>query len=349
MQKILLLDMINAYVRNFSALSLTNDNGEHVGGLFGTLQTIVTSINKFNPDIVFCAWEGKGSSERRRKILKEYKEGRKFVGFNRMFDMKPEEEREAFRLQLGKLHDVLQILPVYQGSVDFLEADDLIAYLCRKTLKDHKFKKIIVSSDRDYIQLVNDSTMIHRPVKTKTCKDGEIVTFDKVDFGYNIVIKTADNFKDKELIPCHPSNYYLTKCIGESTDNIGGIKGIGIKTFLKDFNFLVNLKESGDNYTIKDLLEYAEEHNGDKRYQKYISDEHKELLLRNEQLIQLLEPDISLKSVQSIENIINNDVSKFNPTQFLIKLKKENISPTRIEKWITTFNSVKNNKFEIGE
>ena len=83
MKKVLLIDLMNMFVRNFSAMRLTNDDGEHVGGAFGTLNSLQYQIKKHNPDIVSVVWEGKGSSERRRKKLKEYKEGRKFRGLNR--------------------------------------------------------------------------------------------------------------------------------------------------------------------------------------------------------------------------------------------------------------------------
>ena len=59
-------------------MRLTNDDGEHVGGVFGTLNSLQSQNKKStDPDIVSVVWEGKGSSERRRKTLKEYKEGTK--------------------------------------------------------------------------------------------------------------------------------------------------------------------------------------------------------------------------------------------------------------------------------
>jgi len=63
------------FVRCFSSIRLSNDDGLHVGGVFGTLNSLQSQIRMHSPDIVSVVWEGKGSSERRRKTLKEYKEG----------------------------------------------------------------------------------------------------------------------------------------------------------------------------------------------------------------------------------------------------------------------------------
>ena len=343
MKKVVLIDGMNCFVRSFAAISLTNDNGDHTGGLFGTLQSIISTIDKFRPDYVYFAWEGRHSSERRRKILKEYKEGRTFVGFNRLFDLKPEEERLAFKNQLEKLKIIIECLPIYQGSVDYLEADDLIAYLCQKTLRN--YENYIVSSDRDYLQLINDSTFVYRPVKTKECKDGEIAKLTKENENYFISFY-ALNGKLRDNIPCHPTNYYLTKCIGEPTDNIEGIKGVGQKTFLKDFPFLVSLKESGHSYSMSDILEYAEKNINIPKYKKYLIPENKEILIRNEKLIQLLEPDISLKSLDTIENTLKSSI-EFDRAKFRISLMKESISPVKINSWITSLNSLDKDKIEF--
>ena len=136
MKKVLLIDLMNMFVRNFSAMRLTNDDGEHVGGAFGTHNSLQSQIKKHNPDIVSVVWEGKGSSERRRRMLKEYKEGRKFRGLNRHFKYSQEDEKESFARQLQLLKECLDVLPVYQPAVRYLEADDQIAYSCRNFFKD---------------------------------------------------------------------------------------------------------------------------------------------------------------------------------------------------------------------
>ncbi len=71
MKKVLLIDLMNMFVRNFSAVRLTNDDGDHVGGVYGTLNSLQSQIKKHGPDVVSVVWEGKGSSERRRNIWKQ--------------------------------------------------------------------------------------------------------------------------------------------------------------------------------------------------------------------------------------------------------------------------------------
>jgi len=337
MKKVMLIDLMNMFIRSFAVLPFTNDNGEHTGAFHGTLQSIVSGINRFKPDHVYVAFEGKGSSERRRRLLKEYKEGRKFTGFNRKIYQDDDEERKAFADQLRKLKEILVHLPFNSGSVEFLEADDLIAYLCRKLLKD--YRNVIVSNDRDYWQLINDNTCVFRPVKTKASPGGELIISRTYETGQCISTLNVDKCEEVKTVLCHPQNYGLLKCFGEPSDNIEGIKGIGEKTILRDFPFLYSLKDDTYNYTINDLIEYASKQTAGK-YKKYILPENVEILQRNEKLIQLLEPDISLKSVQTIENTLKKSM-EFNPYQFRINLLKENISLRNIDKWLSAFNSIK--------
>ena len=344
MKKVMFIDMMNTFIRNFASLPLSNDNGEHVGGVYGTLNSMVSVINKFNPDLVYCAWEGKGSSERRRKLLKEYKEGRKFTGFNRYFDTSKEEETDSFGRQLRVLKEIFDVLPVYQGSVDYLEADDVIAYMCTKTLSGPEYEKTIVSTDRDYWQLISDSVRVFRPVKSKGKDIAELIIPRVIsDIETVVSIQDYNLGEEKDFKPIHPKNYLLTKCFGEKSDNIDGISGVGEKTIFKDFPFLVSLKENGDIYTISDLISHSQDQiaKGNKRYTKYISEDNQKLLLRNEQLIQLLEPDISLKARDSIEKSLTAILPKFNKFQFRIKLKREGISPSRIDSWMSAYSSVR--------
>lgn len=196
MQKVLFIDLMNMFVRCFSSIRLSNDDGLHVGGVFGTLNSLQSQIRMHSPDLVSVVWEGKGSSERRRKILKEYKEGRKFRGLNRQFEYSQEDEKESFARQLQLLKECLDVLPLYQPAVQYLEADDQIAYSCRQLFKNN-YEKLIVSTDRDYFQLVDKDTSIFRPVKTKENPKGEIID-----------LKWMMN---KEEV--YPPNYALLKAI----------------------------------------------------------------------------------------------------------------------------------------
>ena len=316
MKKVLLIDLMNMFVRSFSSLPLTNDNGEHVGGVYGTLNSLQSQIKKHNPDIVSVVWEGKGSAERRRKMLKEYKEGRKFRGLNRHFEYSQEDESESFAKQLQLLKECLDVLPVYQPAVQFLEADDQIAYSCRNFFKNEI--KIIVSTDKDFFQLIDEDTTIFRPVKTKDSPQGEFV-----DLEWMI---------EKENI--FPPNYALLKSIvGDKSDNIAGVKGVGEKTAKRD---IILLADEID-YDVDELMEFVKT-NKNKKYQKYIDNE--ELIRNNYRLVQLLDIDVNIQSIVALERSYEKKELKFNSYQLRLKLLSEDISPTSIDNWVSIFMSV---------
>lgn len=316
MKKVLLIDLMNMFVRNFSAVRLTNDNGEHVGGVYGTLNSLQSQIKKHNPDIVSVVWEGKGSSERRRRTLKEYKEGRKFRGLNRQFEYSQEDESESFARQLQLLKECLDLLPVYQPAVQYLEADDQIAYSCRTFFKDEA--KVIVSTDRDFFQLVDNNTSVYRPVKTKENPKGEMI-----DMSYMV---------DKEDV--FPPNYALLKAIvGDKSDNINGISGVGEKSVKRDFPLL----STNEDMDVDSILDYARNQKN-KKYQKYIDNE--DLLRRNYKIVQLLDVDVNIQSIQALEKSYENKDLKFNSYQLRLKLLSEDISPSNIDNWVSSFMSV---------
>ena len=319
MQKVLFIDLMNMFVRCFSSIRLSNDDGLHVGGVFGTLNSLQSQIKMHSPDIVSVVWEGKGSSERRRRTLKEYKEGRKFRGLNRQFQYSQEDEKESFARQLQLLKGCLDTLPLYQPAFQYLEADDQIAYSCRQ-LFSKNYDKVIVSTDRDYFQLVDENTKVYRPVKTKENPKGEMIGIDWM--------------LDKEKV--YPVNYALLKAIvGDKSDNINGISGVGEATVKKDFPIL--------NYgivTLENFLSFAEDREGEKKtkYKKYI--ESSGLIERNYKLVQLLDIDVSLQSIQALESCYENKKTKFNSYKLRINLLNENISPNNIDNWVSVFNSV---------
>ena len=319
MQKVLFIDLMNMFVRCFSSIRLSNDDGLHVGGVFGTLNSLQSQIRMHSPDIVSVVWEGKGSSERRRRTLKEYKEGRKFRGLNRQFEYSQEDEKESFARQLQLLKECLDVLPLYQPAVQYLEADDQIAYSCKQLFKNN-YEKVIVSTDRDYFQLVDENTKVYRPVKTKENPKGETINISWM--------------LDKEKV--HPINYALLKAIvGDKSDNIKGISGVGEATVKKDFpilNFGVT--------TLENLLGHAKDKVGDgkTKYKKYI--ENSETIERNYKLVQLLDVDVSLQSIQALERCYKNKETKFNSYKLRVNLLNENISPNNIDNWVSVFNSV---------
>lgn len=332
--RILYIDMMNLFIRCFAVLPFSNEQGDHVGALFGCLNSFNSLLNKFRPvDIVVCAWEGKGSAKRRRDIMEEYKAGRKFTGFNKIFEGDVEEEKRNFSNQLKKIREYISLLPFYQASIEYLEADDVVAYMTQKIFNDEEqFENVMITCDRDYFQLVNDNTTVFRPVKTKANKGGKLYDTDA------IIEETG----------CHPSNYIISKCIvGDGSDGIDGIKRVGQKTVIKDFPFLSSLKNDSNIYSIDDVLDSAKWHwqHGNKRYEKYII--HRDLIIKNFKLMQLLDPDISLTAVKNIEQTFSNYKPRFYESEFRMLLIRDEISPRNISRWVNTFSDVHPLKIDI--
>ena len=74
---VLLIDGMNTFIRVFSAIPTTNEDGVHVGGIVGFLRSLAFSINMIRPTRTIVVFDGKGGSNRRRKIFPQYKMGRK--------------------------------------------------------------------------------------------------------------------------------------------------------------------------------------------------------------------------------------------------------------------------------
>lgn len=234
MDRILLFDSLNLFIRNFAVLNFSNEDGDHVGGTVGVLQSTKSMIELFHPTkVVFC-WDGKNSGQKRRNLLPEYKEGRKVrKSLNRTFQWEsPEAEKVAFRRELFRVKEYLETMPFYQVELDQMEADDAIAYISKNYWTDSE--KVIVSSDKDYFQLVTDKINVYRPVKK------ELITYDKM----------------MNELKVHPSNWILVKILsGDKTDSVPPItRGIGIATAIKMFPFVSETTQ----HSVTDIIQLCE-------------------------------------------------------------------------------------------
>ena len=235
------------------------------------------------------------------------------VGMRRGFTTSDVDEKEAFARQLELLKNSLDHLPMKQVAVKYLEADDAIAYMAKKVIDK---KSIIITTDRDYLQLVDENISVFRPVKTKENPTGEMINLEWMHKKENI----------------HPYNYALLKAIvGDKSDNITGVKGIGEKTARKDIHLLWSAHEEFD---IDDLFKWLLTRK-EKKYQKYLDNE--DLIRLNYKIVQLLELEISLASIDSLRNSYISETPKFNSYQFRINLLSEDISPTNLDNWMASF------------
>jgi len=233
-KKILVIDFFNIYIRNFSAVPThSQSTGDPNGGLFGTLRSIKSLVDKHNPDKVVMISDGPGGSARRRKEDPNYKSGRKLPRrLNKKLFETHEEEQVSFWRQYKRLLEYFKRLPLYFIQVEDVEADDGIAHLIT-TSKEEEY--IIISTDRDFLQLISDNVSVFNPER-------------KIMF-------SVDNFREHWYnIP--PYNFVVTRTmIGDTSDDIPGLDRMGYKTAIKVFPILT----LDEKVTMKILFEYCEE------------------------------------------------------------------------------------------
>jgi len=256
-ENVLIIDGLNTFIRVFSVIPTTNDNGTHIGGIVGFLKSIGYTINMFRPTRCIIIWDGKGGSSRRRKMYPEYKAKRKTnIRLNRAYDFETiEEERANMIRQIQRTIEYLDFLPITMLSIDNVEADDIIAYTAKQVLTDSKVT--IMSSDKDFLQLVDDRISVWSPTKKKLYKPEQVME----EYG----------------IPSH--NLLMYRIFdGDKSDNINGVRGYGLKTVLKKLPFLQEDKQFSVDDAIKESSEL---------------EEHRELMERNFDLMQLHNVNIS--------------------------------------------------------
>jgi len=216
--RVLIIDGLNTFIRSWTTNPTMNEDGDHTGGVIGSLKSIGYQIREFNPTRCIVTFDGQGGSNSRKKIHEGYKAGREKNRFrvNRQYQgmMDEEQERLSMKQQFIWLNDVLDYLPLQTMIYDGIEADDTIAYLTKHTQNDLDGEVVIVSTDKDFLQLVTDKVKVFSPTKKKLY-DRQMV-FDE----YGI----------------WPQNILLYRTLdGDKSDNIPGIKGCGLKTLLKRF------------------------------------------------------------------------------------------------------------------
>ena len=278
--KVLLVDGLNTFIRAFMADPSMNDDGLHIGGLSGMLKSIGSAIKIINPTRCVVIFDGDGGSQKRRKIYPEYKQHRKTsVRLNRTYEelSQMESEEASKTKQLIRVIDYLQSLPINFLVANEIEADDSIAYCANEYYKDSKV--FIMSSDKDFLQLVDERVKVWSPTKKTMYGPAEVLR----DYGI------------------HPNNFVLFRCMdGDSSDNIDGVKGIGVKTAIKYFPFLAEPTPQ----TVKYLVNYAELNRGKiKVYDKVA--ESIQILERNYSLMQLKESIASTYSQLHINDCLN--------------------------------------------
>ncbi len=260
MKRILIIDGLNAFLRALMSDPCVTPTGRAVGGVRGFLKILQKMIRISNPDRIFVCWDGAGGSKKRKRMFKEYKQGRSPITLNTKINKDAEDELSNRIWQETRLVEYLNCLPVVQLMVDGVEADDIIAYLCKDELFE-EYQKVICSNDKDFLQLCDDKTVLYRPVKDVVLNKKAVIA----EYGI------------------HPLNFALARAIcGDNSDNLSGVKGAGLATISKRFPFLIEERE----YTFDDVLKHCREHASEIKLYKNILHEQKKIKL-NQRVMQL--------------------------------------------------------------
>jgi 5'-3' exonuclease len=217
--RVLIVDGMNTFLRSFAVVDRVNLIGNEIGGLIGFLKSLGHAIKLLTPTRVVIVFDGEGGSVNRKYLYNDYKSNRdtgRIMNY-KSFNNKDDEDNSKYN-QMSRLIPYLECLPLSLMSFDKLEADDVIGYLSNKIYEEYDDSIVhIMSSDNDFIQLVNDRINVYSPTKKKIYEVENVVQ----DFGV------------------HPNNFLIYKTlVGDTSDNIPGVHGAGEKNVIKLFEFV---------------------------------------------------------------------------------------------------------------
>jgi len=199
-----------------------NRDGDHIGGVYQFLTLLRKRLHESFFQQVYVFWDGKFSGKLRYNLYSDYKSGR---GKDYVNGSIPDPD---FLIQKNIVSTYLEELSIRQYQDDIIEGDDCIAYFCNNN-NNGEYKITIMTNDRDMGQLIDDNVKIYLIDK-------------KIEL-------TKSNYLETIGIPLF--NALFTKIVvGDTSDSIKGIKGLGLQTLLKyfpevktqkvDVNWLIN-------------------------------------------------------------------------------------------------------------
>lgn len=310
---VLLVDSMNTFIRSFAMLQSMNPQGHHTGGLVGFLRSLGFLTRTFDPTRLICVFDGQGSSVNRKNMNSEYKANRNIKRITNweLFDDKAD-EYASMTMQMHRLVEYLQCLPTTLISIDKVEADDVISFLAQQFARNGK-KVTIVSSDKDFLQIVDENIEVYSPIKKKMYGKKEV----------------------EQELGMIPQNYLILKALlGDASDNLTGIKGLGEKTILKEFAGIA----TDNSYSLQDIYKISEEKLQTKKiFAKIIYDWDKVEL--NYELMNLLQPRLSDEEIFLILERIKEPIPALQAVTFLRMLEADQIEALNknVEGWLELY------------
>ena len=309
-QRILMIDGLNLFFRNFAMMNMVNPDGAHIGGLGGFFRSLGAEIRRVQPTQVYVIFDGAGSANARKNLLPEYKSGRdlqRITNWDAFDDL--EDEHDAKVDQMVRIIQYLKVLPVKTVTLPKVEADDIIAYMADIIPQKPEDKVFIVSSDKDFLQLVNENVIVYRPMEK------EFYTEETIREKYNM----------------HPQNFIIHKTLlGDNSDKVKGVKGLGEKGLYKKFPELTEkILKLDDVYKIcekkyKDHVVYA-------RIIQHFSD-----LERNYKIMDLSNPMLDENDKKYLTQVVETNDYNYIPDQFVAFYNEDKLGGMirNVEFWV---------------
>jgi len=218
---LLILDSNNLCMRAFHTqqANLMSKRGEVTGVIYGYLQTVKGLLEKFPETTKVVATWDFGHSKWRKALYPQYKG-------NRNYGDSPLEKAkfQRFKEQCNFLHEFISNLGIHSLRFKDYEADDIMYAIC----KMEPGNKIVVSTDKDMYQLINDEVSIYSPYKGKVIGKSDFYT----EMGVSL------------------RAYIGYRClVGDPSDNIPGVAGIGEKTaknLMEQYGHIDNMFQDKD-------------------------------------------------------------------------------------------------------
>ena len=308
--RFLLIDGLNLFFRNFAMMNMINPDGVHIGGLGGFFRSLGAMIRKIEPTEVYVVFDGAGSSNNRKNLLPEYKSGRNLQRITNWEVFEDQgEENDSKVDQIVRIIQYLKTLPVRTVSIDKVEADDIIAHYAKTLPKKKEDKVFIISSDKDFLQLINENVIVYRPMEKE--------------------YYTEETMMEKYKMS--PSNFIILKTLlGDNSDKIKGVKGLGDKGLLKKFPELMEKDMTLDDiYNIceskfKDHVVYARIVQGIEELEK------------NYKVMDLSNPMIDENDEKYLNKVANSQNLEYLPEQFVQMYNQDKLGGMirNVEIWV---------------
>ncbi len=315
MKRMMIVDAYNQFIRGYIVDPSKNPNGQPIGGM----RTFINILNKITreikPDMIAVVWDGKGGSKKRRSMNKNYKAGRKPPRTNwSQVGLDEQAIKDNKVWQQMRVIEYLNQTPIVQFMEPEVEADDVISYIKNSPMFT-EWQKVIVSADKDFIQVLDQRTLLFRPIQKEVLNTNAVI--DK--FGI------------------HPRNFALARAMaGDPSDNLAGVPRVGLGTVAKRFPFL----KKDEDYFVEDLLSESREPENKKLkvFQSVLQSE--QIIRENYNIMQLSSPQMSIQCKARIDETFEGFAPCYNQTEVRKLMIRDGVLTVNMSDLEQRFNSI---------